>query len=415
MKIHIIAVGSELLTPFFRDTDSLYLTQGLNDLGLDVGGKMIVGDDLESLATAIERSRREADLILITGGLGPTGDDRTREAVSLVFHRPLFLREDIVRTIEERIRRRGRTMPPVNRKQAEILDGAEVLPNPAGTAPGQWLEAEGKIVVLLPGPPHELQAICESQVWPRLSSRKRAFLSRRNLKTAGRTESEIESLIEGLYPREPGLELTILASPGQIDLHIVATSVDSAAEADRRAEALVLRLRDRLGPAVFSEDGADLESVVGRILVREKKTVAVAESCSGGLLCRRLTRVPGSSAYFLEGFVTYSNQAKTARLGVPAETIERHGAVSAETAAAMAEGVRRAAGADYGLAVTGIAGPSGGSAEKPVGSVFCAVADAARIRVEHSVFLGDRIRIQEQSAQKTLDLLRRLLNGEPEA
>ncbi len=415
MKIHIIAVGSELLTPFFRDTDSLYLTQGLNDLGLDVGGKMIVGDDLESLAAAIERSRREADLILITGGLGPTGDDRTREAVSSVFHRPLLLREDIVRTIEERIRRHGRTMPPVNRKQAEILEGADVLPNPAGTAPGQWLEVDGKTVILLPGPPHELQAICESQVWPRLSSRNRAFLSRRNLKTAGRTESEIESLIDGLYPREPGLGLTILASPGQIDLHIVASSTDSAAEADRRADALVSRLRARLGSAVFSEDGTDLETVVGRALAREKKTVAVAESCSGGLLCRRLTRVPGSSAYFLEGFVTYSNQSKTARLGVPAETILLHGAVSAETAAAMAEGVRRAAGSDFGLAVTGIAGPSGGSVEKPVGLVFCAVADATGARVERSVFFGDRVQIQERSAQKTLDMLRRLLNGEPDA
>ncbi|MBN1939409.1 MAG: competence/damage-inducible protein A [Candidatus Aminicenantes bacterium] len=414
MNIQIIAVGSELLTPYYQDSDSLYLTRGLNDLGLSVRTKIVIGDELESLAAAVRRSRDEADLILITGGLGPTGDDRTREAVSFVFGRPLVLQEDIVASIEERFRRRGRTMPPVNRKQAEILEGAEVLANPAGTAPGQWLDAGGKTVILLPGPPHELRAICESQVWPRLRSRQRAFLSRRVLKTAGLTESEIESLIDGMYPREQALDLTVLASPGQIELHVAAASDVSAADADQRSGALAAKLRERLGRAVFSENGADLETVVGRSLARKKKTIAVAESCSGGLLCRRLTGVPGSSAYFLEGFVTYSNAAKTARLNVPAETIETNGAVSAETAAAMADGVRKAAGADYGLAVTGIAGPSGGSEEKPVGLVFCAVSDGRRARVERSVFLGDRVRVQQQAAQKTLDFFRRLLEEDPE-
>jgi len=412
MNIHIIAVGSELMTPFFRDTDSLYLTGGLNDLGLDVAEKIIVGDEPERLEAAIRRSKDEADLVFITGGLGPTGDDRTREAVSSVFHRPLHLREDLVQAMEERIRRRGRTMAPVNRKQAEILEGAEVLPNPAGTAPGQWLEADGKTVVLLPGPPHELEVVCETQVWPRLAARKRAFLARRNLKVAGLTESDLETLIEDLYPKEPDLRLTVLASPGQIDLHISAFSLVSMDEAKTRAEGLISRLGLRLGPRIFSKDGSDLESVVGRMLTARKETVAVAESCSGGLLSRRLTRIPGSSAYFLEGFITYTNHAKVVRLGVPAGTIENHGAVSAETAAAMAEGVRRTAGSDYGLAVTGIAGPSGGTAEKPVGLVYCAVAGPTGTRVERSIFWGDRIRVQEQASQKTLDMLRRLLDEE---
>ena len=271
------------------------------------------------------------------------------------------------------------------------------------------MEAGGKIIVLLPGPPHELEAICEKEVWPRLAARKRSYLARRQLKTAGLTESELEVMIEGLYPREPGLSLTVLASPGQIDLQVTSASSESAAEADARAEELAGRLAGRLGLAVFSEDGADLETVIGRLLAGRNQSVAVAESCTGGLISRRLTRVPGSSAYFWEGFITYGNKAKIARLGVPEDLIERHGAVSADTAGAMAEGARRTAGCDFGLAVTGIAGPTGATPEKPIGLVFCSVADARRVRVERWIFLGDRIRVQEQSAQKTLDMFRRRL------
>ncbi|MCX6565521.1 MAG: competence/damage-inducible protein A [Candidatus Aminicenantes bacterium] len=409
VNVIILAVGSELLTPFHQDTNSLYLTRRLNDLGLDVSEKIIVGDEFENLGKAFRKAREEADLIFVTGGLGPTDDDRTREAVSSVLKRPLEFREDILRTIEERFLRRGKTMPAANRKQAEVIRGAEVLPNSAGTAPGLWIEDEAKIIVLLPGPPPELQSIFETQVRTRLAGRERAFLVRRVLKTSGLTESEVESLIEGLYPRDPARRLTILASPGQIELHVSAFSGVSAAEAERQADALTSELGRRLGPAVFSADGSDLETVVGRLLSARKETVAVAESCTGGLVCRRLTRIPGSSTYFREGFVTYANQAKIDRLGVPARTIESFGAVSPETAAAMAEGVRHVAGADYGLAVTGIAGPSGGTAEKPVGLVFCAVADAEATRLEHSLFLGDRTRVQDQSSQKVLDMLRRFL------
>jgi nicotinamide-nucleotide amidase len=240
-----------------------------------------------------------------------------------------------------------------------------------------------------------------------LAAGKKGYLARKTLKTAGLTESEIEELIGGLYPRDPGRRLTVLASPGQIELHVSAFSSASESEALEKAEALALELRRRLGPAVYSDDGADLETAVGRLLAARNETVAIAESCTGGLVSRRLTRVPGSSAYFLEGFVTYSNKAKTARLGVPAETIESFGAVSPETADAMARGVRGAAGADYGLAVTGIAGPSGDTAAKPVGLVYCAIADAAGVRVERNLFLGDRSRVQDQAAQKVLDMLRR--------
>jgi nicotinamide-nucleotide amidase len=414
MKIHILAVGSELLTPFFRDTDSLYLTQRLNDLGLEVSAKVTIGDEIENLRLAVRDSWAAADLTFVTGGLGPTDDDRTRETVAEVLGRPLRFDESLLRAIEERFHRRDKIMPPANRKQAEMIEGGIVLSNTAGTAPGQWIEAdEGKIIVLLPGPPSELQTMCEAHVWPRLASRGHSFLARKVLKTAGLTESELEGLIDGLYPRDPDRRLTVLASPGQIEMHISAFSIRSAAEAEIRAEALAADLRVRVGGPVFSDDGADLEEVVGRILRSRAETVAVAESCSGGLLCRRLTLVPGSSAYFLEGFVTYGNRAKNERLGIPVEILESHGAVSSETAAAMAAGVRLAARSDYGLAVTGIAGPSGGTVEKPVGLVYVALADKDSFLVERCIFLGDRARVQLQSSQQALDLLRRRLLSRP--
>jgi len=409
MKIHILAVGSELLTPFFQDTDSLYLTRRLNDLGLEVAAKIIIGDERENLQNAVRRSFADADMIFVTGGLGPTDDDRTREAVAEVLNRPLHFHEDILRAIEKRFLRRGKVMPPSNRKQAEIIEGGEVLANSAGTAPGQWIEVEEKTIILLPGPPSELQSICEALIWPRLESRRRSFLVRKVLKTTGVTESELEGLIDGLYPRDPERRLTVLASPGQIELHISAFSTRQAAEAEFRTEALAGELRKRLGTLIISDDGADLEEIVGRYLRRRGETAAVAESCTGGLLSRRLTLVPGSSDYFLEGFITYTNKAKIDRLGVSSEIIEAHGAVSAETASAMAAGVRHKAGSDYGLAVTGIAGPTGGTAEKPVGLVFTALADGEAIRVEKNIFLGDRSRVQFQSAQKSLDMLRRRL------
>lgn len=412
-RVVIVAVGSEMLTPFFQDTDSLFLTRRLNDFGLDVEEKIIVGDESDSLKKAIREGRDRADLLFVTGGLGPTDDDRTREAVAAVLNKPLDVDGRVLAAIEERFFRRGKTMPPANRKQAEVIRGADVLANPAGTAPGLWIEEEEKIIVLLPGPPRELESVFEAHVAPRISGRSRAHLARKVLKAAGLTESEVETMIQGLYPRDPGRRLTILAFPGQIELHVSAFSDVSAEEAERTAESLASALRERLGPAVFSDDGSDLESVVGRLLAERKETIAVAESCTGGLVCRRLTRIAGSSAYFLEGLVTYSNQAKIGRLGVPARMIEEHGAVSGETARAMAEGVRRVSGADYGLAVTGIAGPSGAAAGKPVGLVFCAASGPGGTRVERFLFLGDRSHVQAQAAQGILDILRRRLEEKP--
>jgi nicotinamide-nucleotide amidase len=412
MNVHILAVGSELLTPFFQDTNSFYLTERLNDLGHEVVFKAVVGDERDSLARAVRQSLASADLVFLTGGLGPTKDDRTRDAVAEVLERDLVLREDVLQAIEERFRRRGKAMPSSNKKQALIVRGAEVLANRHGTAPGLWIARDGKTIILLPGPPFELKAICEEFVWPRLARERDGYLARIVLKTTGLTESEVEDRIADLYPQDPGRRLTVLASPGQIEIHLSAFSKESAEDAEALVAALGREIQDRLSLHVFSADGADLEEVVGRLLRTRRRTVAVAESCTGGLISHRFTAVSGSSAYYLEGLITYSDRAKIDRLGVPAETLLSHGAASAETARAMAEGARRKAGADFGLAVTGIAGPTGGTPEKPVGLVYAALSWDGGTDVAKNIFFGPRDRIKFQSSQKALDMLRRRLLAE---
>jgi nicotinamide-nucleotide amidase len=406
MNIEIVAVGSELLTPFFLDTNSLYLTRRLNDLGLDPDWKTVVGDDADNLALALRVAVGRSDLLFVTGGIGPTGDDMTREVLADVLGKSLRLDEAVLDRIRERFRRRGREMPESNRKQAFVIEGAEVLENWNGTAPGQWLADGPKRIVLLPGPPRELEPMCEEDVWPRLATSASGFLIRRTLKTAGMGESDAESLIRDLYPDQKNVRLTLLASPGQVEFHISARSGIGRGEARAAADHLAASLRQRLGNRVFSENGEELEEVVGRLLGAAKKTLSVAESCSGGLIADRITRVPGSSAYFLEAAVTYSNESKIRVLGVPAGLLASMGAVSAEVAEAMASGVRSKSGADYGVSVTGIAGPSGATPEKPLGLVFSALAWDGGVFVERNVFFGGREQVKFQSSQKALDMLR---------
>lgn len=412
-RAEIIAVGSELLTPYFQDTNSLYLTARLNDIGWTVGFKTIVGDDVRDLGSRVREALRSAKLVMIIGGLGPTGDDVTREAVAQALGRDLILDRDILESIKERFRRRRVAMPKANKKQALVVHGAAVLPNKNGTAPGQMIRAGGKKIILLPGPPHELKTICEDTVWPDLERGRNRYLSRAVLKITGLTESMVEDLISGLYPKTPDLGLTILASPGQVEVHLSASSAAGQAEAQTKLGRFKSRLLERLKSHVFSENGESLEYVVGSLLRQEKKTLAVAESCTGGLISHRLTNVPGSSEYFLEGAVAYSNAAKTDLLAVPHRLIKHRGAVSLPVARAMAQGIRKRARADLGLAVTGIAGPSGGSAEKPVGLVFTALAWSGGSEVRENLFLGMREQIKFQSAQKALDMARRHLLLEP--
>ena len=410
MKIEILAVGSELLSPFFQDTNSLYLTRRLNDLGLDVTRKTVVGDDFEELSGAIRIGAARSDLVLIMGGLGPTGDDITREACAAALGRKLVLKEELLVRIEERFRRRNKVMPLSNRTQANILEGAEVLQNDNGTAPGQWLVHGKTRLVLLPGPPRELTAMFEASVWPRLQEWRKGATTRLIFKITGMTESEVESQISGLYPKIPELRLTILSAPGQIELHLTSFSGESS-EGSAAIETLGGEIRRQLGNHIFSSAGEELEDVVGRLLREQKRTLATAESCTGGLLASRITNVPGSSDYFLEGFITYANRAKTSRLDVSAELIMERGAVSSEVARAMAAGVRTQSGADCALAVTGIAGPSGGTPEKPVGLVYTALAWEGGEDIRRNLFLGGREQVKFQATQKAMDMLRRHLIG----
>jgi nicotinamide-nucleotide amidase len=404
--IEILAVGSEFLTPFYQDTNSLYITQRLNDLGWEVNYKSIVGDKWDDLVLSMKQAAAKANLIIAIGGLGPTRDDMTREACAAVLERRLVFREDLLQTIQERFARRNMKMPEVNKKQAFIIEGAEVLANTTGTAPGLWVESEEKTFILLPGPPHEMKAMFEDFIWSRLSSFPKKHTSRRVIKTAGLTESKIESWLADIYPRIPHVQLTTLARPGQIEIHLLSLSEKSLSQAERYVSAATELIRKKLKQFIFTETGKELEELVGEILTKKKKTLAVAESCTGGHLGNRITNVPGSSAYFLQGILAYSNNAKIHLLDVPSGLIDEYGAVSAQVGKAMAVGIRKKAKADYGLAITGIAGPSGGSIDKPVGLVYTALSWAKGVRVKKNLFLGDRNAIKYQSSQTALDMLR---------
>jgi competence/damage-inducible protein CinA-like protein len=407
MKAEIIAIGSELLTPYRLDTNSLFLTDELNQLGIRVVYKNVVGDSLEDMRTCFSIALLRADLIIASGGLGPTDDDRTRDAVAEVLGRKLHLNDEVLQKIQERFRRYHRAMPEINARQAMVPEGATILPNPRGTAPGLWLEQDGHIVVLLPGVPIELQSIFETEVKPRLARLNHdERLFTRDLRITGLPESEVEQRVRPLYALYPDTETTILAAPTGIQLHPRIWSRD-AAKAEKLLDEIVDRMALALGENLFSTHGETLEEVVARVLVENHATIAVAESCTGGMLAERLTNVAGSSNYFLGGVVCYSNELKTAFVDVPPAMIESKGAVSSEVALALASGIRRRTGATIGVGITGIAGPTGGTPEKPVGLVHIAIADERGAR-EHAIrFPGDRQRIRLYATQTALDIVRR--------
>jgi len=412
LKTEILAVGTELLTPFFQDTNSLFLIERLGESGISVSFKTIVGDDPSDLARCFRTAFGRSRLIIAMGGLGPTADDRTAEIAADVLGRRLVFDRAARRNILERFRKRGLPVSASNRKQAYVLDGADVLPNPNGTAPGQWIEHRGRILVLLPGPPHELKPMFETGILPRLRARGKGFTVRRILRLTGMPESLMEDRIRRVYAMLPsGGGISTLATPGDIQIHLTISGDGDPSEGERRLDPALKYLLQRLGGNVYSKNGDSLEQAVAAALLSEGKTVACAESCTGGFLSHRLTNVPGSSAYFGEGVVSYSDEAKEMLLGVPASLIRRNGAVSEPVAAAMARGIRRRAGSDFGLAITGVAGPGGGTAAKPVGLVFTAIADRSGVAVERNLFFGTRDIIKFQSSQKALDLLRRRLSA----
>ena len=411
----IVAVGSELLTPARIDTNSLFITEQLNRIGVDVRLKMIVGDDRRQLADAFSVARSRADLIVFSGGLGPTEDDLTREVVASALGRPLEEQPAIVAQIEARFRTRGfkTPMPVSNRRQAMVPAGARVLENPNGSAPGLWIDDEDRIVLLLPGPPRELKPMLRALVDGPLKERSAGdVVVRRSIRIAGRIESQTDEVLAPLY-REwegdvPPIAATILAALGQIEL-VLSVRVPSIDEGDRRLAAAAARAVEALGRDVFTIEGRSLEQVVGELLAERGLRIALAESCTGGLITSRLTDVPGSSRYVDRSIVSYSNESKTALLGIPAALIAEHGAVSEQVALAMADGIRSSAGVDVGVGVTGIAGPGGGSPEKPVGTVAIAALTASATRSRVFRFIGEREQIKWQAAQAALDMVRRIL------
>lgn len=413
MNAEILAIGSELLTPFRQDTNSLYLTEKLNQLGVEVIFKTVVGDSLDHLTQGASAALSRAEIVIFMGGLGPTEDDLTREAVSQALGLELRRDPTIVTAIEQRFAAHGWKMAPNNLKQADVISGATVLPNANGTAPGQWIsgkyDGREKIILLLPGPPHELKALFEEQCFERLRARlPLQFIATRELKIAGMGESHCDARVAPIYKSFSDVQTTILAGAGEIQLHL-RTRGPSLAAAQSRIDELVDELEKELGDCVFSDNGDSMERIVGYYLQMRGATLAVAESCTGGLLAERITSVSGSSRYFLGGAIVYSNKLKTDLAGVPANLLEKHGAVSKEVAAGLAEGIRQRCGATLGMGITGVAGPDGGTPEKPVGLVFHALAGDSGTEVIERKFAGDRKRIRWFASQQALDMVRRKL------
>jgi nicotinamide-nucleotide amidase len=412
MKAELLAVGSELLGPLRAETNTLWLTERLLDAGVEVTARTTLADDLALIEAAFRGALARADVVIATGGLGPTADDLTREGAAAATGRALQRDATLLEALRARFARFQRPMAPTNEQQADLIDGARPLPNARGTAPGQLLEHDGRLLVLLPGPPGEMKPMFDEQVLPRLSEHAGAgrIVRRRVLKIAAMGESDVDQLAAPVYSRFGNPKTTILGAAGQVELHLVAHG-DGEAEAERHIEALAAELRGALPGRVFSEDGRELPEVVVHLLRDRALTIGLAESCTGGLLAARLTQVPGASAVLERGFVTYANRAKVEELGVDAALLEGHGAVSPEVAAAMAAGARRAARADVGVGITGVAGPDGGTPEKPVGLVFVATDGAAGTRVRRAVFPGARERVRHQATQVALEMIRRGLLG----
>jgi nicotinamide-nucleotide amidase len=413
MNAEIIAVGEELLAPGRVETNSLYLTEKLAAIGVPVGFRGIVGDEEGGIAVAIGNALERSDLVLVSGGLGPTDDDRTRDAACRALGISMRLDQGILDGLRQRFAKRGIEMPEVNRKQAMVPEGASVLENRRGTAPGLFIEtaraSRRRIVVLLPGPPRELEPMFEEQVLPRLKgAAPRVFYRTRKLWVAGLPESSVEQEIVSTYRAYENPLTTILAAPGQVEIRLTARE-RSAEAADALNEELLSKLRSILGEHLFSEREESLEAVVGSLLLEAGMRVAVAESITGGLIAHRITQVAGASRYFDTGFVTYSNESKTALLGVEPELFRRVGAVSEEVALAMARGALERASADIAVSVTGIAGPAGGSDEKPVGLVYVGLATRDSSRAERRQFPGERRQVKRWTAQTALDLVRREL------
>ena len=413
MIAEIVAIGSEMLTPYRQDTNSLYLTERLNELGISVAFKTIVGDNLDHLVSTARTAISRSDLTIFMGGLGPTKDDLTREAVAATLGIELKRDHNLVTEMYKRFAERRLQMPENNAQQADVLAGAVVLLNTKGTAPGQWLETEfegkARMIALLPGPPHEVHTMWEAECAPRLQRKvPPAAIASRVLKVAMMGESAVDQRTAPIYQKHPNVATTVLAGQGQVEFHLRATAATKD-EAQVEVDRLAGELEDELDDAVFSSQGESLEEIVTYYLQMRNAKIAVAESCTGGMVAERITSVAGSSRSFLGGVVVYSNELKTLFADIPPAMIEEHGAVSKEVANALADNIRELCNADIGVGVTGIAGPGGGTDEKPVGLVYVAVSNGHKHDVVQRRFFGDRERVRRWASQLALDMVRRML------
>jgi nicotinamide-nucleotide amidase len=409
-EAEIIAVGSELLTSQRVDTNSLFLTDQLNTLGVEVRRKMVVGDDRELLTASIREALARVEIVILTGGLGPTEDDLTRDAVAGATGRKLVFREDLRDAIADRFRRINRKMAEINLRQAYAVDGAEPLDNPNGSAPGQWLEHDKRVAMLLPGPPHEMKPMFTNHCVPRLALRLPAQVIRtRFYRVAGMGESDLDQLSAPVYTKYTNPVTTILAAPSDIQIHLRARCT-TAGEAEALLAEVGPPIEALLGDRIYSRNGDALESVIGAMLVKRGATLSVAESCTGGTLGQRITAVAGSSQYFVGGFLVYSDSMKEQLLGVDPNLIAAHTAVSEEVACAMAEGARNRTGSTYAISITGEAGPESATGA-PVGTIVIGFAGPDRAAEARRVQLpGDRTRVRITAAQTALDFLRSKLS-----
>jgi nicotinamide-nucleotide amidase len=414
LSAEIIAVGSELLTPERTDTNSLWLTEKLNEIGIEVKLKTVVGDDSQRLEETIRDAFERSNVVVTTGGLGPTEDDITRHAAAQAVNKPLILKQELVDELLAKFERMKRPMPEINKRQAYIIEGAEILQNPHGSAPGimfvkNTAEMGEQYLAILPGPPREMKPMFENFVLPRLRQKAgEIVVKRRVLRVAGLGESAVDEQIAPIYKQYKNVQTSILFNRSEIEIWLIAQA-KSEPEVQSLLDEVASKINEKLGATVFARNGELMEEIVAKMLTEMGKTLAIAESCTGGLISERLTEIPGSSAFFIEGITAYANESKIRILGVSPDLIEKHGAVSAEVAEEMAKNLRLQAETDFAISVTGIAGPGGGTEEKPVGTVFIGYSDAHATTHRSLHLPGDRHLIRWRSSQAALDLLRRKL------
>lgn len=408
MKGEIIAVGTELLLGNIVNTNAQYLSQKLAELGIDVYYHVVVGDNLKRAVDTIKRSLERSDLIITSGGLGPTDDDLTKEAVSEALGLKLLPNEEAIRTVKSIFEKSGRTMPERNIKQGYIPEGGKIIENDNGTAPGILIEKGGKTVIMLPGPPKELKPMFEDRVVPYLSTKTNSTIRSKILRVIGIGESSVEEMLKDIFDSQTNPTIAPYAKEGEVHLRITAKSGDPKAS-EKMIRDMEAQVRTILKENIYGCDDETLEQTVVKLLLKKKKTLAVAESCTGGTVAGRLTEVPGVSASLMCGVVTYSNESKMKLLNVSEETLRTYGAVSRETALEMAAGVRKLACTDIGISITGIAGPDGGTAEKPVGLCYIGLAKDGKVEAFKFIFSGNRAKIRWNAGSRTLDILRRSL------